>query len=927
MYDRLSKTFLIVLLTTVSSFLSAIDHDLKILALRVDFKADNHEGTTGNGKFILENISNYCENYTVDPPPHDNSYFKSQFKALDNYFRSVSNGQFGIDLEHSDIFPTDSENAYTMTDSMSFYHPFVSDLNEDDIKQLHEERIVQLFSDAINTAYHNDAIRFSLYDLVVIFHAGVSQDFAFDFDTTPEDIPSTYIDYEMIRKYLGNDGIYVGDTDVKFGIILPETQNHILFPEMVESFRDRGIQNICNYQYGLTGTFAMLVGQAIGLPPLWNTETGESGIGVFGLMDQGSNNGQGLIPAPPMAWNNKYLGWEEPLNIIPDETLEINSKPLGNTLRIDIDNDEYFLIENRTNWFRSIVDIDSVRREIYGRTDTIPNIIEVIFDSVGAIRDDNGVVILVPDYDIGLPGSGLLIWHIDESVISNKIQLNSINNDPKYKGIDLEEAGGAQDIGYVSTALFRDPSLGEPYDMWYQGNPEYDEVNSNMKNSLLEFNSMTYPNTNSNSEALSNIRIGDIGNASETMQISISNDLTLHGFPDTSLHILYHVDITGDGIKEIIGGGNKLWWSSTDFIDKKEFYELPSDNNLYVLTNLGEDKNLVTLSDLGDSLRMVWFEFNNEIVVKRDSIIYDISKLTSHLRGSFSNDNVSIVNDAPEILLTNTKTGSNIYARITFEGGILIGDQPLALNNIQFQYISAIDLNLDGEIEILAVDNDGKLYAFNQNYTPATGFPLGIDAISPILSKNIIGDEKPEIVFQNKDGEIIVVNNVGELQYKLANHKDSSLRMLSEYNNRNIIVTESTIWQFDKITDNRGNEWPMYYSDEINSNIIEIDYVKEEIIGNNLIDKKRTYVYPNPARNGKTTIRVQNNSADKINLKIYDSAGYFVDEIQSNIDSNSSVWETEWNVSDIESGVYLIKLTASNDKSEESTILKVGVIH
>ena len=358
MYGCLSKIFIILFLATVTFIYGANDHDLKILALRVDFKSDNHEGTTGNGKFLLSNDFNKCKDYTVDPPPHDISYFKSQLKALDNYFRSVSNGQYGVDLEHSDIFPTDSENAYTMLDSMSFYHPFVSDLNEDERKLLHEGRIVQLFYDAINIAYHNDAIRFNLYDVVVIFHAGVSQDFAFDFDSTPEDIPSTYIDYQMIRKYIGNDGVYVGDANIKFGIILPETQNHILYPEMVDSFLNRGIKNICNYQFGLTGTFAMLIGQAIGLPPLWNTGTGESGIGVFGLMDQGSNNGQGLIPAPPIAWNRKYIGWEEPIYIIPDEIIEIDSRPIGNTLKINIDNDEYFLIENRNNWFRSNVDID-----------------------------------------------------------------------------------------------------------------------------------------------------------------------------------------------------------------------------------------------------------------------------------------------------------------------------------------------------------------------------------------------------------------------------------------------------------------------------------------------------------------------------------------------------------------------------------------
>ena len=151
--------------------------------------------------------------------------------------------------------------------------------------------------------------------------------------------------------------------------------------------------------------------------------------------------------------------------------------------------------------------------------------------------------------------------------------------------------------------------------------------------------------------------------------------------------------------------------------------------------------------------------------------------------------------------------------------------------------------------------------------------------------------------------------------------------MRSEYDGRNIIITKSTIWSFDEIGPTYGNEWSMYHHDEINSNTIEIDYVEQEVISDDLFDKKRTYAYPNPARDGKTKIRVFNYSADKINIKIYDAAGYFVDEIQSNIDINSSIWETDWDVTNIESGVYLIKLTASNDKREESTILKVGVIH
>ena len=927
MYGRISKIVFIVLLATVLPLQVAIGQDLKILGLRVDFIADNHEGTTGNGKFLLFNQSGVCANYTVDPPPHNKSYFESQLKALNSYFKSVSNDQFGIDLDNSDIFPTDSELSYTMPDSMSYYHPFFSDLSEEESLSLYEERIVELFSDAIITASETDEILFSQYNLVVVFHAGVSQDFAFDFDSTPEDIPSTYIDNQMIQNYIGEDGISVDNIFINNGIILPETQNHILYQEMVDEFQQRGIQNVCNYQYGMTGTFAMLVGQAIGLPPLWNTGTGESGIGVFGLMDQGSNNGQGLIPAPPIAWNREFFGWEEPETIIPNDIIEIESSPIGKTLKVDIDEDEYFLLENRTNWYRSNVNIDSIRRAIYNRTDTIPNIIEIIFDSIGVVRDENGVVVSVPDYDIGLPGSGLLIWHIDESIIDDNIQSNSINNDPKYKGVDLEEAGGPQDIGYVSTALFRDPSLGEPYDMWYQGNPEYDEVNSNIDDNPLEFNSMTYPNTNSNAGAISNLNIGNIGYASDKMQIVISNDLTLSGFPDTSLHILYHTDFNGDGQSELIGGINKLWWSQTDNIDKNVFYQLPSNENYFTLTNTDDSKNLAVLSNLGDSLKIVWFELNEGFQIKRTETQYNNHNFILHIAGYEDSDVVDIHKKFDSLNLVNKKSGENTLVLFSLDGGITIGNQSSGYNEIIFQYISVIDLDVDGSIEVLAIDDAGTLYAINHNYSNATGFPVDYEVVPPILAKNIIGDECPEIIFKNNEGEVIILNNIGEIQYRLSGNKNSKLIMIGENDNRNTIVTESNIWIFDELSPNGGNEWTSWYGDENNSKSIEIDYIKEATPSNDLIDKKRTYVYPNPARDGKTTIRVYNYLSEKINFKIFDVAGYFVEEIQSNIDVKNGVWETEWDVSNIESGVYLIKLTATNQYSEESTILKVGVIH
>ena len=57
--------------------------------------------------------------------------------------------------------------------------------------------------------------------------------------------------------------------------------------------------------------------------------------------------------------------------------------------------------------------------------------------------NENGVVTSVSNYDLGLPGSGLLIWHIDESIIQTVSDEYSINADRELRGVSLEEADGA----------------------------------------------------------------------------------------------------------------------------------------------------------------------------------------------------------------------------------------------------------------------------------------------------------------------------------------------------------------------------------------------------------------------------------------------------------------------------------------------------
>ncbi|HSL87697.1 MAG TPA: T9SS type A sorting domain-containing protein, partial [Ignavibacteriaceae bacterium] len=86
------------------------------------------------------------------------------------------------------------------------------------------------------------------------------------------------------------------------------------------------------------------------------------------------------------------------------------------------------------------------------------------------------------------------------------------------------------------------------------------------------------------------------------------------------------------------------------------------------------------------------------------------------------------------------------------------------------------------------------------------------------------------------------------------------------------------------------------------------------------------YNYPNPVYDSQTFIRYYVSEESRINIKIFDLAGGFVAELNdfapAGIDS-----ETVWDVSNIQSGVYLARLEAvSTSGKSESQVIKIAVV-
>ena len=475
---------------------AAVSDTVRILAVMVDFQTSPNTLTTGNGHFQLD--ASTSQN-VIDPAPHDSAYFAYKLQFLTNYFRKVSNGKVNL---KGDVFG----HVITLPKTMSQYSP-AKDGSSD-----------KPLGDFIVDAWHAadslyPSIQFSKYNAFLIFHAGAGRDInlvaTLGYDPTPYDLPSLTFNLRTLRNYLG-DQTYVGVPVSKGAfritntMLLPETETRVLTSGSIAD----------TLQGSINGLLANSFGSYLGLPDLFNTKTGDSGIGQFGLMDiaGGFIFYSGLFPPEPSAWEKVYLGWVTPITLNPGSTSmslpAVGLKTGRDTVyKIPISDREYFLIENRSRDPKqdgqrlTIRSGGSIITKYFPRDTTGFN-----FQDVRLI---SGSVIDVEDFDWALPsltaiedsnyvGGGVLIWHIDENVIAGALATNTVNADPAHRGVDLEEADGSQDLGRSYDPISEAGSgteWGYEQDFWYSGNPIQVYTNVFDKNSK--------PNSRSNSGGLS----------------------------------------------------------------------------------------------------------------------------------------------------------------------------------------------------------------------------------------------------------------------------------------------------------------------------------------------------------------------------------------------------------------------------------------
>ncbi|MBP9044478.1 MAG: M6 family metalloprotease domain-containing protein [Spirochaetes bacterium] len=224
-------------------------------------------------------------------------------------------------------------------------------------------------------------------DAIIVIHEGPGEEFVGDPDTIwshEYDLNSAKVMYKDGYGPIYTDGVYFN--------------TYTTVPEYNST---RGESTI--------GVFCHELGHALGLPDLYDTSNQTYGVGDWSLMGSGSWGGTpaGSLPAPLLAWERYYLGGSAWITVT-ELTSSLNDKEIKN-------------IEESREVFKIMLDNTTDENQY------------VLLEGKKASSSNEWYV----------PGTGILITHIHEGVITKKISSNTVNySSTSVHGINIKEASG-----------------------------------------------------------------------------------------------------------------------------------------------------------------------------------------------------------------------------------------------------------------------------------------------------------------------------------------------------------------------------------------------------------------------------------------------------------------------------------------------------
>ncbi|MGE5314825.1 MAG: T9SS type A sorting domain-containing protein [Acidobacteriota bacterium] len=953
--------------------LAASGDTLRILAVMVQFQTDTDNRTSGNGRFDLSDSVQRI----IDAPPRDSAYFADHFRFAKNYYQKVSNGR-------QPIAATVMGQVMTLPNKMQAYAPSSGS----------NIPLTRLVEDAWHAADSlNPGFPFGQYQLFVIFHAGSGKDIdlrgSLGYDPTPYDLPSIYFNLPAMQKLRGASfqGVRTGGGFlITNSAILPETENRMVPGTPVDYL----------LQLGINGLVVANIASHLGLPDLFDTKSGRTAIGRFGLMDgQSIFSFSGLFPPAPSAWERVRLGWALPVLASSASGARLSAGS-DTVVKVPISAKEYFLLENRQRDRNRDGQTLTIRWR--GQEFTKKFSQDEDHFNYASVDSIYGTIVDVDEVDWSLPGvinqknmypGGILIWHIDETVIDRNLPANSINADENRRGVDLVEADGSQDIG--QSYGFIDPGSGSeegsPLDYWFKGNvaPVY-------KN---EFSETTTPNSLSNSKAHSHVTIGNFSASGPVMTFDVQAGDAAASLVGTvkrgsvwldNNDAPVFADLNGDGADELIYKSNDSVFvrrndlsvfagnPSALFAPRASMYQpavirgfdatgivyaaLVRDSTvgLYSMTasgtaklerafNVGAQITTPVYSRVNDKgvHELAVGTSNNRIAVITAAGVTSVASPVSHI-ASLAFDGMAwtaapgmfleTVNERGVAALASFSSGSGVSTvrvytdnTVVIEGAI---QRTWKMPSTVTGALAVFDLNGDGANDLLIGTMTG-LYAYTTTGALIENFPLvpsdggGVSG-SPLVLKKKDGTQ-PLICFGSTKGHVYAYTADGKLVSGFPLQTSgvySAMTASGTYLAAASSDSSVYVWNVGGLFADPAASWNGYLGGASHTNM-GVQPASGVQKSDELLPSKLAYNWPNPVYDKVTHIRYYLGKAAAVTVKIFTMAGERVATLHGSGDAHTDN-EIDWDVSDVQSGVYLAQIEAESGGEKHSTLIKIAVV-
>jgi hypothetical protein len=240
------------------------------------------------------------------------------------------------------------------------------------------------------------------------------------------------------------------------------------------------------------------------------------------------------------------------------------------------------------------------------------------------------------------------------------------------------------------------------------------------------------------------------------------------------------------------------------------------------------------------------------------------------------------------------------------------------------------DINNDGLIDFV-VGQGSSLCVYNYRGSLIESFPFttldGGDIIGSPVIIGLSNSTLKGVVFGTSSGHLYALSSNGKLLSGFP-LQTGGIRSSVAIGGKYLVAasSDSSIYFYNvgSLFDTSKIYWSGFLATKTFSNFVENTGTVSQK-SSELLPKKFAYNWPNPVYSGSTNIRYFLGKSGTVKIKIVNLAGELVEELTGTSYAGMDN-EVQWNITNIQSGIYFAQITASSGGEEQSQIVKIAVV-